>query len=110
MVSVISFVKPWDRFKFLVYLCLSLSTYETKSDLFHNRTIKDAFVKTHLLSSAKHVTRTEMMTMLRNYVQCNHIFHPISARQFGYYLKAAMATLQDLFINDVLGDYTTRYH
>jgi PIF1-like helicase len=46
------------------------------------------------------------MLILRRYVLEDLLFHPISARQFGRYLKAAVTTLVDLFHNDVLGDYS----
>ena len=106
VVSVISFVKPWDRTKFLAHLCMSLGVYKTETDLFCNGSIKDAFVKAGLLESAENVTRDDLMAILRKYVQKDLSYHPISARQFGRYLKAAYTTLHDVFENGVLGDYS----
>jgi hypothetical protein len=106
IISVVSFVKPWDRTNFLVHLCKSLGCYECESDLFLDGNIKQAFVKAGLLNSVDQVSRAELMAILRRYIEQDLLFHPISARQFGRYVKAASATLHDLFINNVLGDYS----
>lgn len=106
VVSVISFVKPWDRAKFLVHLCKSLGSYECEAQLFLGDTIKEAFVKAGLLNSAVNVTREDIMAILRRYVMEDLLFHPISSRQFSRYLKCAVTTMVDLFDGDVLGDYS----
>ena len=106
VVSVVSFAKPWDRTKFLAHLCMSLGKYETETDVFCNGSIKEAFVRSGLLRSVDGVTRDDVLYILKRYVVKDLLFHPISARQFGRYLKAALATLNDLFTNDVLGDYS----
>lgn len=104
--SVISQVKPWDRTKFLVHLCKSQGSYQCEADLFLGGTIKEAFVKAGLLCSTIGVTRADLMSILNRYVREDLSFHPILARQFGRYLKAAVNTLVDLFDHDILGDYT----
>jgi hypothetical protein len=45
VVTVVSFVKPWDRAKFLVHLCKSLGSYNTEADLFLRSDIKQAMVR-----------------------------------------------------------------
>ena len=45
------------------------------------------------------------MSIVRQYVKRDLLFLPISARQFGRYLKAAVTTLNELFFSEVLGDY-----
>ena len=52
------------------------------------------------------VGRAEYMAILGRYALEDLLLHPISARQFGRYVKAAETTLHDLFVNDVLGDYS----
>ena len=48
-----------------------------------------------------------MLTILWRYIVEDLRFHPISARQFDKYVKAAMCTLSDLILNDnAVGDYT----
>jgi AAA domain len=106
LVAVISFVKPWDKIKFLYHLCLSLGHYDTEIDLFCNVNIRLVFEKAGLIPSAAAVDRRHVLDILRQYVLTDLRFHPISARQFGRYLKAAMRTLCDALLDDTLGDYT----
>ena len=106
VVSVISLVRPWDRCKFMTHICLSLGKYETEVNLFCHRTLRDAYIQAGLLSPVDCTTRADILRILRRYVIEDLRFHPISARQFGKYLKAAMNTLQDSLTDGVLGDYT----
>jgi hypothetical protein len=52
------------------------------------------------------LTRTHLLALLRRYVVEDLRFHPISARQFAKYVKAAMSTLTDLMSDNVVGEYT----
>ena len=106
VVSVVSFAKPWDRTKFLAHLCMSLGKYETETDLFCYGSIKNAFVRSGLLQSVEGVTRAYVLFILKRHVVKDLLFNSIVARQFGRYLKAALMTLVDLLVNDVLGDYS----
>ena len=105
-VAVTSFVKPWDKTKFLYHLCLTLGHYDTEIDLFCNANIRLVFEKAGLVPSSAAIERRHVLDILRQYVLTDLRFHPISARQFGRYLKAAMRTLSDALIDDTLGDYT----
>jgi predicted GIY-YIG superfamily endonuclease len=106
-VAVVSLVKPWDRHKFVTHLCLSLGTYTTENDIFCSRDMKAAFYNCGLLQSAtSDVTRADILSILKKYVVVDLAFHPISARQFARYLKAAEDTLTAVLVNGVLGDYT----
>jgi Helitron helicase-like domain at N-terminus/PIF1-like helicase len=106
IVSVISLVKPWDVTKFLCHLCLSLGRYRTEVELFFNGTLKSAFVKAGLLPDVAHVTRADILSILRMYILQDLRFHPISARKFAKYIKAAMCALNDLLFDNVIGEYT----
>jgi hypothetical protein len=106
MVSVISIIKPWDSTKFVTHLCLSLGHYGTETDLFSEGNMKDAFVKAGLLEVCNEVSRQSILSILKLYVVTDLRFHPISARQFGKYLKAALTTLDDVLVKGVLADYT----
>jgi len=106
VVAVVSLVKPWDRTKFITHLCLSLGHYRTEVDLFYSGSISSAFAKCGLLPIRPCVKRDDVIDILRRYVLEDLRFHPISARQFAKYLKAALTTLSDVLINNILGDYT----
>ena len=106
VVAVVPFVKPWDRAKYLLHLCKTLGTYKCESDLFLRGGIKQAFVKAGLLRLTSDVTRADLISIVKRYVETDLRFHPLSSRQFGRYLKAAVVTLHDLFFNDVLGNYS----
>ena len=96
VVSVVSLVKPWDRTKFMRHLCLSLGTYVTEVDLFTNGSIHQAFMKCGLFPDGRDVTRADLLSVMRRYIIEDLRFHPISARQFGKYVTAAMSTLVDM--------------
>jgi hypothetical protein len=106
VVSVISLVKPWDRTKFLSHLCLSLGRYTTEVGLFLNCNLRVAFVKAGLFPDGCQVTRPHILSVLRMYILQDLRFHPISARQFGKYVTAALSTLVDLLDDNLLRDYT----
>jgi hypothetical protein len=106
VVAAISFVKPWDKTKFLTHLCLSMGSYDTEADLFLCSGMKQAFFKAGLLPSASEASRDDVLDILRKYVLTDLRFHPISSPQFGRYLKAANDTLQQVLVDDVIGDYT----
>ena len=106
IVSVISFVKPWDRTKFLTHLCLSLGRYQTEMDLFCCGNIKQAFFIAGLLPNFPEISRQDVLNILKRYVVEDLRYHPISARQFSRYLKAAMDTLQDVLLDGAAGNYT----
>ena len=105
-VAVISFVKPWDKTKFLTHLCLSLGNYETEVDLFMVPNMRYSLFRAGLLQSAETVSQDDIDELLTKYVMQDLRFHPISSPQFGRYLKAARDTLQEVLIDDVFGDYT----
>ena len=44
-VSVISFVKPWERAQFVYHLCLSLGRYDTEMDVFSRGSLREAFFR-----------------------------------------------------------------
>ena len=105
-VAVVSFVKPWDKAKFVTHLCLTLGRYATENDIFCCRDMKTAFYNCGLLQSpTDQVTRADILAILRKYIVRDLVFHPISARQFAKYLKAAEDTLNEVLINGVLADY-----
>ena len=106
IVSVISFVKPWDRTKFLTHLCLSLGRYQTEMDLFCCGNIKQAFFIAGLLPNFPEISRQDVLNILKRYVVEDLRYHPISARQFSRYVKAAMDTLQDVLLDGAAGNYT----
>jgi len=106
MVSVISLVKPWDRTKFVGHLCLSLGRYTCEADLFCSGSVRFAFVQAGLLPADCPVTRADILSLLRSYVVEDLRFHPISARQFAKYIKAALRTLTDVLLDDAVDDYT----
>ena len=105
-ISVITLVRPWDRAKFLVHLCLSLGTYDTETDLFCVGDLKESFRRAGLITSTDIITQDDILNIVREYVTNDLIFHPISARQFCKYLKSAIETLEDFFWNGTLGDYS----
>jgi hypothetical protein len=95
IVAVLSFVKPWDRPKFMTHLCLSQCRYTTELDAFASGSMKQAFYKTGLISSPNNFTPDDICNILTTYVLTDLAFHPISARQFGKYIMAAKDTLTD---------------
>ena len=106
IVSVISCPKPWDRTKFLTHLCLSLGRYETEIDIFCSGDIKEAFFNAGLMPSSASITRIDILRILKQYIITDLAFQPINARQFDRMLKAALHTLQDVFLDGVEGNYT----
>jgi len=52
------------------------------------------------------INRSEVLSILKAYVVDDLRFHPISARPFGKYLKAAAKTLTDILIDGMLAEYT----
>jgi hypothetical protein len=105
IVAVISFVKPWDRPKFMTHLCLSQGRYTTELDAFASGSMKQAFYKTGLISSPNNFTPEDISNILTTYILTDLAFHPISARQFGKYIMAAKDTLTDL-MTDRVSSYT----
>jgi hypothetical protein len=106
IVSVISHVKPWDRTKFLTHVCLSEGTYKTEMDMFAVGSIKEALFVAGLLPSSSVVERNDVLRIMRRYIVEDVAFHPITCRQFGKFVLAAMRTLMDVLVHDVQGIYT----
>jgi hypothetical protein len=106
VVSVISLVKPFDRTKFLSHLCMSLGRYRSEVDLFCNGAMTTAFIKAGLLPNTSSFTRADVLSILCRYILEDLRFHPISARQFAKYIKAAFTALSDLINDNVVGDQT----
>ena len=66
-VAVVSFVKPWDKAKFVTHLCLTLGKYATENDIFCCRDMKTAFSNCGLLSSpTDQVTRADILAILKS--------------------------------------------
>jgi hypothetical protein len=105
VVSVIRLAKPWDVTKFLCHLCLSLGRYSTEVGLFSDGSLKCAFVKAGLLPDAVDLTRDQALSVLRRYILEDLRFHPISARKFGKYMKAAMDAINNMLFNNFAGDF-----
>jgi hypothetical protein len=106
VVSVISLVKPWDQQKFMSHLCMSLGQYETEIDLFMNQTLSMAFVKAGLLPNKSCFTRADVLPILKRYILEDLRFHPISARQFAKYVRAASCAVNNVIEGNSVGQYT----
>lgn len=105
IVSVISAVKPWDRTKFLTHICLSLGHYETEMDIFCSVSIAEAMYKAGLLPSISNITRDDILCIMKKYVLADLAYHTISCRQFGWWLKSAMSTFEDVLLNGATGNF-----
>ena len=68
--------------------------------------IKRAFFNAGLLPSATSVSRADILLILKEYILQDLSYHPITARKFARFLKAAMDTLQEVLLDGVAGNYT----
>ena len=80
---------------------MSLGSYKTE---INSGSIKEAFARAGLIESGDNVCRHDVLRILRLYVINDLLYHPISACQFGRYLKAADKALDDLLVKDVMND------
>ena len=98
-IIVFSNVRPANASKFIIHLLLSMGHFATERDLWMHASLRDAFVAASLVKSNV-VQQSDVDSLLRDWVEDQLRYYPITAKKFDEYLVAAADILTSVLMHN----------